>query len=66
MSSLNRLEKFSDQQGWDSRSQVFVLLEYIERQQSPEAFESFLLDFADWENQQTDSLVEAKDANDQK
>lgn len=36
------LEDVAEEQGWSEATQVAVLLEYIENQSSPEAFEDFL------------------------
>lgn len=42
--------KIAEQQGWSPDSQVAILLEYIENQQSNDAFEDFLNQKAAAEN----------------
>jgi hypothetical protein len=44
------LNEIAEEQGWDVYSQLSLLVEYIERQRSPEAFKDYLLDAADNEN----------------
>jgi len=36
-------ERIAEEQGWNPDTQVAVLLEYLENQGSPEAFEDFLI-----------------------
>lgn len=40
------LNEIAEEQGWDVYSQLSLLIEYIDRQGSPEAFRDFLQDAA--------------------
>lgn len=40
-------KKIANEQDWTPRTQVDLLLEYIENQQSDEAFRDFILEIAD-------------------
>ena len=44
------LNEIADKQGWNVDTQLSLLVEYIERQRSAEAFRDFLLDAAANEN----------------
>ena len=44
------LNEISEKQGWNTEAQLALLIEYIERQQSPEAFRDFLVEAAYNEN----------------
>lgn len=44
--------KIADKQGWDADTQIGVLIDYISRQQSDEAFETFLNEQVETENAQ--------------
>jgi hypothetical protein len=50
-------ETFAAEEGWTPATQVFVLLGYIENQQSPEAFRDYL------ESQRAETAVSADDCD---
>lgn len=43
-------ETIANEQGWSEATQIAVLLEYIENQQSDAVFKDFLLEKQDFEN----------------
>ena len=45
------LEQVSEKQGWNTEAQLSLLIEYIENQQSPEAFRHFIVEAACIENE---------------
>ena len=53
MSSYDILIKYADQCGWWLETQINLLLEYIDNQQQPDAFEDFFAQKAADERQPT-------------
>lgn len=45
------LNMVSEKQGWNTEAQLSLLIEYIENQQSPEAFRHFIVEAACVENE---------------
>ncbi len=47
-------EKIAEEQGWNDATKICILLEYIDNQGSPEAFDDFISEKQDAENYSTD------------
>jgi hypothetical protein len=57
------LEEWSQKQGWDVNSQLFLCLQYIERQQDNQCFEDFLSNKAFTEEEMARCFAEAEVRN---
>lgn len=58
-------EECVESRGWDKEQQVSILLEYVDRQASPEAFEDFIAEHFDGEYEVIDLESLAEDNPDE-